>query len=104
MITTTTASFQVFDEISIMTQGGPVGSTNMLSYYIYESGFIYYDIGQASAASMFLLAIVMIATYANFRLLSKKFTINKEEIDIIRLIKKEEKMDIIQPIKKTKLI
>ncbi|HBE9437798.1 ABC transporter sugar-family permease [Clostridioides difficile] len=72
MITTTTASFQVFDEISIMTQGGPVGSTNMLSYYIYESGFIYYDIGQASAASMFLLAIVMIATYANFRLLSKK--------------------------------
>ncbi|WP_131072688.1 carbohydrate ABC transporter permease, partial [Clostridioides difficile] len=62
MITTTTASFQVFDEISIMTQGGPVGSTNMLSYYIYESGFIYYDIGQASAASMFLLAIVMIAT------------------------------------------
>lgn len=54
MITTTTASFQVFDEISIMTQGGPVGSTNMLSYYIYESGFIYYDIGQASAMSMFV--------------------------------------------------
>ncbi len=53
MITTTTASFQVFDEISIMTQGGPVGSTNMLSYYIYESGFIYYDIGQASAAVCF---------------------------------------------------
>nr|WP_330393393.1 sugar ABC transporter permease [Clostridioides difficile] len=40
MITTTTASFQVFDEISIMTQGGPVGSTNMLSF-IYMSLDLY---------------------------------------------------------------
>ena len=72
LITTTTASFQVFDLINIMTKGGPINSTNMLVYYIYEAGFKYYDIGIAWAASVFLIVIVGIATFAHFKLLSNK--------------------------------
>ena len=54
LITTTTSSFQVFDLVNVMTKGGPINSTNMLVYYIYEAGFRYFDIGSASAASVFL--------------------------------------------------
>ena len=38
LITTTTSSFQVFDLVNVMTKGGPINSTNMLVYYIYEAG------------------------------------------------------------------
>ncbi|RDY27475.1 sugar ABC transporter permease [Romboutsia weinsteinii] len=72
LITTTTASFQVFDLINVMTKGGPINSTNMLVYHIYESGFRYYNIGEASAASVFLIIIVGILTLAHFKLLSNK--------------------------------
>ena len=72
LITTTTASFQVFDLINVMTKGGPINSTNMLVYYIYEAGFRYYDIGIASAASVFLIVLVGILTFAHFKLLSNK--------------------------------
>lgn len=72
LITTTISSFQVFDLINVMTQGGPINSTNMLVYYIYEAGFKYYDIGTATAAGVFLILIVGVLTFAHFKILSKK--------------------------------
>lgn len=65
-------SFQVFETISIMTQGGPINSTNMLVYYIYEYGFQYFKIGYASAAGVLLLIIISIFTAIYFWLLSKR--------------------------------
>ena len=65
-------SFQVFETIAIMTQGGPVNSTNTLVYYIYQYGFRFFKIGYASAAGVILLIIVGILTLIYFRLLSKK--------------------------------
>ncbi|QJC51090.1 sugar ABC transporter permease [Paenibacillus albicereus] len=65
-------SFQVFETIAIMTQGGPVNSTNTLVYYIYENGFRFFKIGYASAAGVILLAVVGALTLAYFRLLSSK--------------------------------
>lgn len=72
LITTTTSSFQVFDLVNVMTKGGPINSTNMLVYYIYEAGFRYFDIGSASAASVFLIILVGFLTFAHFKLLAKK--------------------------------
>ena len=72
LITTTTSSFQVFDLVNVMTKGGPINSTNMLVYYIYEAGFRYFDIGSASAASVFLIILVGLLTFAHFKLLAKK--------------------------------
>ncbi|UUZ95238.1 sugar ABC transporter permease [Paenibacillus sp. P25] len=63
-------SFQVFETIAIMTQGGPVNSTNTLVYYIYEYGFRFFKIGYASAAGVILLFIVGILTIIYFKLLS----------------------------------
>lgn len=65
-------SFQVFETIYIMTQGGPVNSTNTLVYYIYQYGFQFFKIGYASAAGVILLIILAILTILYFRLLSRR--------------------------------
>lgn len=65
-------SFQVFETIAIMTQGGPINATNTLVYYIYEYGFRFFKIGYASAAGVILLVIVGALTIVYFRLLSRR--------------------------------
>ncbi|MBE3594384.1 MAG: sugar ABC transporter permease [Candidatus Carbobacillus altaicus] len=66
------ASFKVFETIAIMTGGGPLNSTNMLVYYIYEYGFRFYKIGYASAAAVILLIILSVLTWIYFALLEKR--------------------------------
>ncbi|MDF2679791.1 MAG: transporter permease [Brevibacillus sp.] len=72
LVINTVSSFQVFDTIYIMTQGGPVNSTNMLVFYIYEQGMDFYNGGAASAASVILLVMVGLLTLLHFRLMEKK--------------------------------
>lgn len=72
LVINTVSSFQVFDTIYIMTQGGPVNSTNMLVFYIYEQGMDFYNGGAASAASVILLALVGLLTLLHFRLMEKR--------------------------------
>ncbi|WP_018130288.1 carbohydrate ABC transporter permease [Effusibacillus pohliae] len=72
LIINTTDSFQVFDTIQIMTQGGPVNSTNMLVFYIYQNGFDFFKIGYASAAGVVLLVLVGIVTIVHFKFLAKR--------------------------------
>jgi multiple sugar transport system permease protein len=59
-------SFQVFDQIYIMTRGGPAKATTTLAYEIYENGFQFYKMGYASAMSVVLLVIVATITFINF--------------------------------------
>ncbi len=72
LIVMTIASFNVFDIVSVMTAGGPVNSTNVLVYYIYQYAFTHMKIGYASAAGTILLLLVGILTFIYFKLLSKK--------------------------------
>ncbi|CAM4326272.1 carbohydrate ABC transporter permease [Paenibacillus tarimensis] len=58
-------SFQAYDQISIMTQGGPAGSTRTLLYLYYQSAFERFDVGEASA-----VALVLVLLSAAFSLLS----------------------------------
>jgi len=59
-------SFRVFGAVAIMTRGRPLGSTNVLLYFIYQQAFRFFDAGFASAASwvvfMIILGIVMLQT------------------------------------------
>ncbi len=48
-------SFQVFDQIYVLTGGGPAKSTTTLVFYLYQQGFQFFDIGAASAVSVFML-------------------------------------------------
>ena len=60
------ASFKIFDAVNVMTQGGPVDSTNTLVYYIYAYAFRYGKPGIACAAGVVLLILVCIMTYVQF--------------------------------------
>ncbi|MBQ3311814.1 sugar ABC transporter permease [bacterium] len=62
VIITAISSFQVFDLIFIMTQGGPLNSTNVIVYSIYKNAFEYFNIGKASALAYILFLIIFILT------------------------------------------
>ena len=59
-------SFQVFDQIYVMTGGGPVNATTTIAFEIYQNGFYFYKMGYASAMSVVLLLIVGTLTILNF--------------------------------------
>ena len=61
-ITLMIGSFQVFGPVAVMTQGGPIDSTMVLSYHIYLMAFRYYKMGYAAALSWVLFAIIFIIT------------------------------------------
>ncbi len=60
-------TFQAFDQIYVMTAGGPVTATTTLVYYIYEQGFQFFDIGRASAASVLFVLLVGAITLIQWR-------------------------------------
>jgi multiple sugar transport system permease protein len=55
-------SFQVFGPVAVMTQGGPIDSTMVLSYHIYLLAFRFYKMGYAATVSWVLFAIIFIVT------------------------------------------
>lgn len=65
-------TFQSYGLVLLMTQGGPVGSTNMLGYYIYQNAFQFFQMGYASALSVALFALLMLLAYAQFKLSEKR--------------------------------
>ncbi|HET6567228.1 MAG TPA: sugar ABC transporter permease [Rhodothermales bacterium] len=61
------SSFQVFDLVYVLTYGGPLGSTKVLVYYLYEQAFKFFDMGYASAVAYFLFAVLFIVTMTQIR-------------------------------------
>ncbi len=61
-------SFQVFDQVYILARPGkPTEATITLVYFIYESGFKFFRMGEAAAASWILFLIVAVLTVIYFR-------------------------------------
>ncbi|WP_103063085.1 carbohydrate ABC transporter permease [Actinomyces qiguomingii] len=60
-------SFQIFDTVAVATKGGPVGSTRVIYFYIYEKAFQQGQMGYAAAMSVVLLAIILIMTLIQLR-------------------------------------
>jgi len=67
LVTNIIYSFQVFAAIFIMTQGGPGTSTSVVTYYIYQVGFSFYDMGYASAMAWILFLIIFLITVIQWR-------------------------------------
>ncbi|MDC9824863.1 sugar ABC transporter permease [Devosia sp. ZB163] len=65
------SSFQVFDQVWVMTQGGPAGATSVMVELIYKNAFSYYQMGYASAISWVLFALIFAVTIAQ-NLLQKR--------------------------------
>lgn len=62
------ASFQIFGQVFIMTRGGPGGATRVLIQHIYESGFRDFNLGYASAMSIFLFVVMFIISFFQFQI------------------------------------
>ncbi len=73
IVSSTTASlFQVFDIVNVTTGGGPIGSTDMLVTYLYNTGFSEYKIGYASAVSFVLFALAVGITIIQKMIMDKE--------------------------------
>jgi len=64
-------SFRVFDQVFVLTRGGPGRSTQILSYVVYLTGISYRYLGYASAMSYFMLIILVVLTLVLLRLLRR---------------------------------
>lgn len=67
LVVTTIASFQVFDLIKILTNGGPSGATNVSVYYIYQNAFDFMKIGYASSMAFVLFLIIFVVSLFQLR-------------------------------------
>ncbi len=65
-------TFQVFDQMFVMTSGGPAGTTISLAYLIYRAGFNDSQMGLASAISVLLFLIIFSATLLQRRIFSDR--------------------------------
>ena len=76
IVTSTIGAMQMFAQAYVMTQGGPFNKTETVVQYIYDRGFqtAPYDLGYASAISVYLFVIVAVMTFV-----LRKFVLNRGE-------------------------
>jgi sn-glycerol 3-phosphate transport system permease protein len=74
LITTILACFQAFDVIRVMTQGGPVDSTNTLVYYLYERGFERNQPGPAGVVAVVMFIVMLALTIVQLRFVERRVT------------------------------
>lgn len=75
LIMSTITSFQTFALVYVMTPppgGGPLGTTNLLVFYLYQKAFDRFDIGYASAISVFLFVVLLGLTILQRRLAGRR--------------------------------
>jgi multiple sugar transport system permease protein len=74
LITSIIGSFQVFTQIYIMTNGGPLGRTSTIGFYLYEKAFRQFQMGYASAMAYALFAMIFIFTLIQLRYMRQEVT------------------------------
>lgn len=72
LIITLTNAYKMVDHLYIMTKGGPGNATNVLLFYIYQTGFDYWDTGKASVMTVILVAVLLVVTSVCFFVQDKK--------------------------------
>lgn len=64
-------SFKVFDQISVLTQGGPGNSSSVMSFYVYRTAFEYFDMGYANTLAWALFLLIFLVTVVQWKLQDK---------------------------------
>jgi len=65
-------SFQVFEQVAVTTQGGPLNSSLVLVYFVYQRAFRFLEVGYASSAAYTLFTIVLFLTFLQVRIIGKR--------------------------------
>jgi multiple sugar transport system permease protein len=66
-VTSLIGAFQVFDQVYVMTGGGPAGATTTLVHQIYNAAFKALDMGYAAAMSFVLFGIILVVSLFSIR-------------------------------------
>ncbi|MBI2200976.1 MAG: sugar ABC transporter permease, partial [Armatimonadetes bacterium] len=66
-LVSTMAAVKVFEEIFVMTRGGPFFSTYTMFMYIFDEAFQELNMGYASALAVVLAAVILVFSVVNFR-------------------------------------
>jgi multiple sugar transport system permease protein len=72
VVVATTTSLRLYDSVAVMTQGGPLSSTETLTYLIWRRGIDYLDLGGGAVITVALLILVLIVTVWQFRLFGRR--------------------------------
>jgi multiple sugar transport system permease protein/sn-glycerol 3-phosphate transport system permease protein len=72
VLTNTLTSFQAFDIVKTMTDGGPVNATNTLVFYLYDQGFIAFNAGKSGMAAVLLFVLLLAFTIVQMRTSEKR--------------------------------
>ena len=72
IIITVTGAFQVFNEVMVMTGGGPNNATQVLGTWLYEQGFTQNDMGYAAAIGSLIFAVTMVCGLAQLALNARR--------------------------------
>jgi len=67
-VTGTIAALQNFDQVYVMTRGGPAYASATYMLYVYVTGFQYFEMGYASAMAWLLAVVVLLVTWLQFKL------------------------------------
>jgi multiple sugar transport system permease protein len=65
-------TFQSYGLVLLLTQGGPVGSTTLLGYFIYQNAFQFFQMGYASALSVALFLLLAFLAFVQFKISESK--------------------------------
>ena len=66
-------ALQLFDEVYLSTQGGPLNATTVLVYYLYDQAFQQFNFGFASTIAYVLFLVIIVVTVIQFRV-GRRFT------------------------------
>jgi multiple sugar transport system permease protein len=72
LVTNIIGSFQQFDTVYVMTQGGPGESTTTMNYYIYQQAFQFFHAGYAATLAILLFAVILLVTLVQFQYFRKR--------------------------------
>jgi multiple sugar transport system permease protein len=61
-------ALQLFDEVYVTTKGGPLHSTTVVVYYLYQQAFVFFHAGYAAAIACVLFVVIAVVTLVQLRL------------------------------------
>ena len=72
VVVTTLLSFQVFDTVAALTQGGPANASNVLLYNLYTEAFVFFRTGYAAAMVLVFLGMILLVTLLQVKYFERK--------------------------------
>jgi ABC-type sugar transport system permease subunit len=73
------SSFQVFDQVFVMTQGGPADQTNVLIFYIYQHAFRFWDLGMGATLTTVFICLLLVLIAVVFASVGRRVYYEGEE-------------------------